>query len=387
MISPALSASSQTVRDSEYYFEDGSTVFLVENTLFKIQRSLLALQSEVFRDMFALPNQPNTPISTCFNTEGMNDDNPIVIPGIRAIQFRHLLLYFYGTITDPAYRSLVLDATDESKHNPDAFVKYLHIATLSHRFCFSSVEAWALGQLNRVLQSFVALAEADWTDSNDLLDALAYSKLLADRETEHNVRNLIRFYAYCLSIDANPDSRYKDDPEHLARLYRHPLLKQEDPALFGYVFCVVLRAGHGSVVWTRLNRDELSQLFAAVVHLTPLPSTLPIKWIRDTSEVSEEVDTQLRGECFDNCAQSLLEDFSGGFSHSYLKSNLLYVGLIELTKVADQRHLLERKLRTAECTCAKQLLEVVDLKINTLFGELAEKYHNFLNRIPVEPDA
>ncbi|KAG8764743.1 hypothetical protein FRC12_007923 [Ceratobasidium sp. 428] len=339
--------------------------------------------------MFALPNQPNTATATSFNIEGLSDDNPIVIPGVRAIQFQHLLLYFYGTITDPAYRSLVLDATDESKHNPDAFIKYLHIATLSHRFCFSSVEAWALGQLNRVLQSPEALAEVDWTDSNDLLDALAYSKLLADRETEHNVRNLIRFYAYRLLFDADPDSRHKDDPEHLARLYKHPLLKEEDPALFGYVFCVVLRAGHESVVWTRLNRDELSQLFAAVVHLTPLPSALPIKWIQDTSEVSEEVGTRLRDECFDNCAQSLLKDFSSGFNHSFLNSDLLYVGLIELSEVAGQRHLLEKKLRTAECTCAKQLLEVVDLKINTLFEKLAKKYHNFLNRIPVqvEPDA
>ncbi|KAG8719207.1 hypothetical protein FRC09_011474 [Ceratobasidium sp. 395] len=328
--------------------------------------------------MFELPNQPNTIGSTSVSTEGSSDGNPIVVPGVRATQFRHLLLYFYGTITDPAYRSLILDATDESEHSPDAFVRYLHIASLSHRFCFSSIEAWALAQLNRVLQSCNALADEIWTNTDDLLDALAYSKLLADRNTEHNVRSLIRCYIYHLIIDPESGDKYQNDPKHLAQFYKRPRLKEEDSALFGYVFCTVLKAHHTSAPWKHLSRDERSQLLAALVYLTPLPPTLPTNWIYGTVEISKEINTQSREECFDDCAESFLDDFSNNVSCSNLESGLLRVGLVELLDLADVRQVLAKKLRAAECTCAKQLLEVVDLKINDLFAQMAEKYHNCL---------
>ncbi|KAG8715674.1 hypothetical protein FRC09_016418 [Ceratobasidium sp. 395] len=337
--------------------------------------------------MFELPNQINIAYSISANVEGSNDGNPIIVPGVRAIQFRHLLLYFYGTtmstsalrITDPAYRSLILDATNESEHHPDAFVKYFHIAILSHRFCFPSVEAWALGQLDRVLQSCDVLAEEDWADNDDLLDALAYSKLLTDRETVHNVRNLVRDYASRLDDNPDSDGWCRDDPQHLVQLYKRLLFKQEDPALFGYVFCVILSAKHESVLWKLLSRDERSQFFTALVHLTPLPETLPTNWIYDTSMISEAIDAQLREECFDNCAKSLLDDFSNGLNHSRLGSGLLRIGLVELLKLTYRRRTLETKLRSAKCTCGRQLLQVIDLKINNLFVEIAEKYHNCLD--------
>ncbi|KAG8715675.1 hypothetical protein FRC09_016419 [Ceratobasidium sp. 395] len=378
MASSDHSMSDIRVRDPEYYFEDGSTIFLVENTLFKIHRSLLTPRSEVFGSMFALPNQPNAATPTFFTIEGLCDDIPIVIPGVRAIHFRYLLLYFYGTMADSAYRSLVLDATNESEHSPETFVKYLHIASLAHRFCFSSVEVWALDQLKKVLRSYETLATNHWADDNDLLDALAYSKLLADREVEHNVRNLIRYYSHALHADSDLDEPYKDDPNRLAQLYKRPLLKEQDPALFGYVFCVVLAAEHNTALWKCLDRDERSQLFAALVHLTPLPLTLPIGWINDTSEISAAVDAQLRRECFNDCAQSLLVDFGEAFADSNFMSNSIRAGIAELLELAEQRQIFEQKVRTSRCACAKQLLGVMDLKIDNLFTEIAGKYHNCL---------
>ena len=45
--------------DERYYFSDGNIVILAETTLFRVHRSVLAMYSEVFKDMFTLP-QPAT---------------------------------------------------------------------------------------------------------------------------------------------------------------------------------------------------------------------------------------------------------------------------------------------------------------------------------------
>ncbi|KAG9124537.1 hypothetical protein FRC07_011248 [Ceratobasidium sp. 392] len=240
------------------------------------------------------------------------------------------------------------------------------------------VEFWALEQFNRVLQSTEKLALEFWDDSGELLEALRYSKLLASREVERNVRNLIQYYVYRLEVDPGSDSQFKSDPEHFIRLYKDPVLKKEDPALFGYTFCALLRAEQDSALWKCLTRDERLQLFAALVYLTPLPSTLPTSWIQHTSEVSEAVNTDSRNGCFDACAKSFLNHFSNGLTCSKLNSDSLRSGVAEVLELADRRLSLERKFRSAECTCAEQLLEVVDLNMNTLFAEITEKYHGCL---------
>ncbi len=53
------------------WFDDGSIVIIVENTGFRVHRTLLASHSEVFRQMFSLP-QPETP------AEGLIEDCSIV---------------------------------------------------------------------------------------------------------------------------------------------------------------------------------------------------------------------------------------------------------------------------------------------------------------------
>lgn len=40
--------------DEELYFVDGNVILHCENTLFRVHRGVLSLNSEVFKDMFAL---------------------------------------------------------------------------------------------------------------------------------------------------------------------------------------------------------------------------------------------------------------------------------------------------------------------------------------------
>ncbi|KAG8716476.1 hypothetical protein FRC09_015708 [Ceratobasidium sp. 395] len=78
-------------RDPQYYYEDGSVVLLVDDTLFRVQASLLKAQSEAFRDMFAsLSGDVDAKV------EGLSDECPIKISDVTVPEFRNLLMIFYA---------------------------------------------------------------------------------------------------------------------------------------------------------------------------------------------------------------------------------------------------------------------------------------------------
>ncbi|PCH41086.1 hypothetical protein WOLCODRAFT_99816 [Wolfiporia cocos MD-104 SS10] len=75
----------------EFYFEDGNVVILVEDTLYKLYRSLLEKYSTVFHEMWAMPPPPES-------TEGTTDDDPIVLHGISVADFNIFLQLLYPSV-------------------------------------------------------------------------------------------------------------------------------------------------------------------------------------------------------------------------------------------------------------------------------------------------
>ncbi|KAJ6584609.1 hypothetical protein B0H19DRAFT_1105736 [Mycena capillaripes] len=49
------------LRSTEYWFDDGNIILQVESTQFRLTKSMLAMHSSVFRDMFAVPLPPDEP--------------------------------------------------------------------------------------------------------------------------------------------------------------------------------------------------------------------------------------------------------------------------------------------------------------------------------------
>ena len=47
------------VRSADLYLDDGNIVLVAGNIAFRVHRSQLARHSEVFRDMLAIPSQPD----------------------------------------------------------------------------------------------------------------------------------------------------------------------------------------------------------------------------------------------------------------------------------------------------------------------------------------
>ena len=76
-------------RHSTFWFDDGSIIICVEDTAFKVHRSHLARHSEIFADLFNVPQPPDTP-----NIEGC----PIVHLPDRKSDFVDLLKALYNPL-------------------------------------------------------------------------------------------------------------------------------------------------------------------------------------------------------------------------------------------------------------------------------------------------
>ncbi|KAG7445694.1 uncharacterized protein BT62DRAFT_969398 [Guyanagaster necrorhizus] len=120
-------------RDEAFYFDDGSCVLLVENTLFNVgvHRTMLSKDGSSFKMMFTLP-QGSEP------TEGTSDDIPIHLTGDSAKEFRNFLGALYAL--PPEMRAL---ATDVSK--------LIDIARISNKYAFKSLETWALDAIQEYI--------------------------------------------------------------------------------------------------------------------------------------------------------------------------------------------------------------------------------------------
>ncbi|KAG9120632.1 hypothetical protein FRC07_003804, partial [Ceratobasidium sp. 392] len=178
--------------DTKYYFDDGSVVLVVEDVLFKIQASRLASISEVFRDMLQLPQASN-------NKEGTCDADPIPLPDVKADQFRNLLYIFYESPVDPDLMVFMSGASNKQNHIPEAFRRYLDIASLSRRYLMQSIEDWAYAQLQEI-SSTIAFAER--APLPHISDALHYAKIRSSGSNDDFVRN-IRYASAC-AMCGNP---------------------------------------------------------------------------------------------------------------------------------------------------------------------------------------
>ncbi|KAH9927820.1 uncharacterized protein B0H18DRAFT_274144 [Fomitopsis serialis] len=73
-------------RHERYYFDDGSLIFLAEDTLFNVHRYYFQRDSPVFQAMFSQSSSSG---------EGKSDDNPIVLEGMKSADLSCFLSCIY----------------------------------------------------------------------------------------------------------------------------------------------------------------------------------------------------------------------------------------------------------------------------------------------------
>ncbi|KAK7048637.1 BTB domain-containing protein [Favolaschia claudopus] len=138
-------------RDPTYYIPDGNTVLLVENTLFKVHRSMLVKDKSAFDSMFSLEaytedtTSSSSLIPSTANAEGESDENPIRLQGDKAEEFSALLWSLYSLPSEIA--------SAMSAHAND--LQLINLARIAHKYQFRSTENWALNSLTAYHSSTV----------------------------------------------------------------------------------------------------------------------------------------------------------------------------------------------------------------------------------------
>ncbi|KAG9123962.1 hypothetical protein FRC07_013353 [Ceratobasidium sp. 392] len=363
-------------RDPDYYYEDGSAVLLVDGVLFKVHASLIKAQSEVFRDMFALP-----PCNSNIEPEGATDERPIDIPGVLARDFRKLLGVIYCPLSDKLF--LHLEARNKSRSGAlYNFDFYSAVARLANRFCMMDVETWAANHLRSLVHnsaSHISAGARGYTLEGDPLAfilALHYTRVIADNSLEHNIRNMIQHYCIAPSKLSAPA---------LLKILRYRQLRQEDASMFGFLFITLLNFGHQ--VWEQepFTREERIALFSAQVHLTPLPEslakdlTMPLLTnhiYRREGYLGALVDKTCSVKCHRRLSTAWKDTFDWNYYTGVLGSHgvkpTTQLGLLPCLRLKFAS--VTRTYSSCEGDCSAKVLGWLDTDIFELFTRLAGYY-------------
>ncbi|KAJ7161768.1 hypothetical protein C8R43DRAFT_1123487 [Mycena crocata] len=135
------------IRDARFYNDSGDCVLRVEDTLFRISRSILTRDSPVLADMFAFP-QAGLP------GEGLSDDLPIRFEGDKAADFCSLFKYMHAPALETQVNAIpVSDLSD-----------ILAVANLAHKYEMAGWQQWAVLVLKHFLmQHSRALSSTNFT--------------------------------------------------------------------------------------------------------------------------------------------------------------------------------------------------------------------------------
>ncbi|KAL0961353.1 hypothetical protein HGRIS_006309 [Hohenbuehelia grisea] len=122
-------------RDDHYYIPDGNVIILVENTLFKVHRSILANDTSIFEEMF---NPSEHRDASEEPEDGLSDELPIRFPEDTVSQFRALLWSLYALPAD------LLQATNGDSC-PEQ--RLLDLAIITNKYQFRTTEKWCIDVL------------------------------------------------------------------------------------------------------------------------------------------------------------------------------------------------------------------------------------------------
>ncbi|KAJ3747547.1 hypothetical protein DFH05DRAFT_1392557 [Lentinula detonsa] len=169
-------------RDSSYYFEDGSCILLIQDTLFNVHRSLLSRDNSSFSTLFTLPQGSH-------DVEGQSDDNPIILRGDKPSEFRHFLWALYAL---PPELQIV------NSSNAD-LTQLIDIARISNKYSFKSLETWALDALQEHVNRRPAHHSSSpfFFSGSDTLDSSPTQTHLALIENTEQLTRLIELAQLC----------------------------------------------------------------------------------------------------------------------------------------------------------------------------------------------
>jgi len=84
-----MTSTGPVTHHPEFYFQDGTYILRVENTLYKLYHGILVAKSKIFVDLFDIGSHEQT-------AEGTIDEDPIVLPNLMVKAFDLFVEYKFG---------------------------------------------------------------------------------------------------------------------------------------------------------------------------------------------------------------------------------------------------------------------------------------------------
>ena len=148
---------AKATRNTKYYLD--SVTFKVEDQLFKVPKYRFMKESEVFQDMFSLPQggeDDDDPWGESddkgksvdrgrFVREGGSDDHPIVLEGIQCIDFERFLEILYPLDTPP------------TSPTPLSLDTYRSTLTLATMWSFRSLRTHCISQMRSLVPALPSI--------------------------------------------------------------------------------------------------------------------------------------------------------------------------------------------------------------------------------------
>ncbi|KAG9092566.1 hypothetical protein FS749_015612 [Ceratobasidium sp. UAMH 11750] len=345
------------VRDNGYYFDDGSVIFRVENTLFKIHATRLTSVSEVLHDMLQLPQSPDF-------IEGTHDTNPVPLLDVKAEQFRNLLYIFYESPVDPDLIVFMSGASNMRNSSPEAFRRYLDITSLARRYLMQTIESWAYAQLQILSATTSRIRQLP---PSHLRDALNYAKIRCSSSRDDEFLRSIRNALAC-SMCGTPLGG------DCLEIYQNP--STADRFLYALSYTCLLSLGYESTQWITLTRDDRAILYASQVRLSPLPGSLPFRPLASVTDIIESVDD--KGQPLSLCTHTTSILSSVWVSNvKKWQSKILREGMHKIRALPSNRMELAEAFEAAPCQCAEQCSKKVLAKVDWLVESLLYKLVDF----------
>ncbi|KAJ3562923.1 hypothetical protein NP233_g9273 [Leucocoprinus birnbaumii] len=237
--------AAKYARDTDYYYHDGSCVFLVGGRLFKIHRSQLERHSNVFKTILATPAEDMKPTS---GLEGFSDEHPIVREDSVA-EFRALCWVIYAT---PA------EIVDQFTSTKADVPRMISLISVTHKYDMPGYRDWAFSAINKIAQAGqIQPSCKSWENLQQLLD-------LSHKSKQFELASRIQF-SWIKSIEKSPKA---------LRPFTSALRAAENSKLRGFhaqIYYTYLRA-NGALSARALYDPASSSIDKIVSHVTEHPS-------------------------------------------------------------------------------------------------------------------
>lgn len=270
-------------------------------------------------------------------------------------------------------------AQSPDRHTQDAFVQYLDVGTLAHRFGMNNLGSWAQSQLRLLFKSARTLSNNTW-EKDILLQTLTFGRL-SDQQFAFETGAFVRFML-APSISSKLPRPDAVNLGTCVSLYKDTSFLENEQTTFGWVVAVILSQGHLSDVWKKdLSLDHRLALYATRIEITECPAGYS-----SSSTIGYQVCALKRTKktrCY-NCSSKLSTARKSSFDQISDQSSPSG-SIQDLVDLPYYRQVFAESIDSHAWSCGldcrSNALDEVDTEIEDVFCRLSSLHKRFIKSV------